>query len=150
MSDFWIFNFSIFKLSDIGLLWSKIIIFIIEIPRKLHLHTKYWWNNPNSRRCLKSPKFHFLPFLAAQKFIAYTNIQIHVTRLIFIVNWFFLKARNNVLYQNQYQLKFPKNANYCLNPQSTIPISGSSIKTYDIITKITMISNAIEQWTSWH
>ena len=35
------------------------------------------------------------------KIIAYTNIQIYVTLSIFIVNWFFLNARNNVLCQNQ-------------------------------------------------
>ena len=84
---FRILEFSIFKIGDIGLLWSKITIFIIEISQKLHLHTKYGWNNPNSRRLvLKSPKFHFLPFLAAQKFISHANIQIHVTSSIFIVN----------------------------------------------------------------
>ena len=81
---FWIFEFSIFVISDIGLLWSKMTIFIIEISLKLHLHTKYGWNNPNSGRLgLKSPKFKFLPFLAVQKFIAYANIQIHVCIWIF-------------------------------------------------------------------
>ena len=30
---FWIFDFLIFKISDIGLLWSKITIFIIEISQ---------------------------------------------------------------------------------------------------------------------
>ena len=43
------FDFSIFKINDIGLLWSQITIFIIEISLKLDLHTKYEWNNPNSR-----------------------------------------------------------------------------------------------------
>ena len=66
----------------------------------------------SGRLGLKSPKFHFLPFLAAQKFIAHRNIQIHVTGLIFILNLYFLNARNNVLYQNQQQLKLPKYANY--------------------------------------
>ena len=33
---FWIFEFFIFKISDIGLFWSKITIFIIEISLKLH------------------------------------------------------------------------------------------------------------------
>ena len=109
ISDIWIFNFWIFKSSDIDSLWSKITIFIIEISLKLHLHTKYGWNNPNSLRLgLESPKFHFLAFLAAQKFIAHTNIHIHVTGSIFSVNWFFLNAPNNVLYQNQYQLKLLK------------------------------------------
>ena len=37
---FWILNFFIFKISDIGLLSSKISIFIIEISLKLHLHSK--------------------------------------------------------------------------------------------------------------
>ena len=32
--------FFIFKISDIGLLWSKISIFIIEISLKLYLHLK--------------------------------------------------------------------------------------------------------------
>ena len=87
---FFIFYFFILKFSDIGLFWSKITIFIIEIYLKLHLHTKYGWNNPNSCRLdLKCKKFHFLPFPAAQKIITYTNIQIHVTCSIFIVNWFF-------------------------------------------------------------
>ena len=35
-------NFFIFKYNDIGFLWSKINIFIIEISLKVHLHTKYW------------------------------------------------------------------------------------------------------------
>ena len=44
------------------------------------------FKNPNSRRLvLKSPKFNFLPFLAAKKFIAHTNIQIHITGSILIV-----------------------------------------------------------------
>ena len=51
------YNFLILKYSDIDLLWSKIIIFIIEITLKLLLHTKYGWNNPNwGRLGLKSPK----------------------------------------------------------------------------------------------
>ena len=41
MYKFWIFYFFIFKISDIGLLWSKIMIFIIEISVKLYLHAKY-------------------------------------------------------------------------------------------------------------
>ena len=98
---FSIFEFFIFKYSDIGLLWSKITIFIIGITIKLLLHTKYGWNNPNwGRLGLKNPKLHFLAISASSKFIAYTNIQVHVTRSIFIVNWFFLNACNNVFYQN--------------------------------------------------
>ena len=86
------FEVFLFKYSDIGLLWSKITIFIIQISLKLHLHTKYGWNNPRSHWLgLKSPKFYFLPFLAVQKFITYTNIQIYVTGSIFNVNWFFKK-----------------------------------------------------------
>ena len=89
ISDFWIFDF-IFKYSDIGFLWSKINIFFIKIHLKLHLHTKYVWKNSNwGRLGLKSQKFYFLPFLGAQKFISYTIIQIHVSRSIFTVNWFF-------------------------------------------------------------
>ena len=45
--EFWIFYFFIFKYSDIGLVWSKITIFIIEITLKLLVHKKYGWNNPN-------------------------------------------------------------------------------------------------------
>ena len=44
----------------------------------------------------------------SSKFIVHTNIQIHVTGSIFTVIEFFLNPRNNVLYQNQYQLKSPK------------------------------------------
>ena len=40
----------------------------------------------------------FLPFLAAQKFIANTNIQIHAMGSICIVKTCFLNAPNNVLY----------------------------------------------------
>ena len=100
--DFWIIYFLVFKISQIGLFSSKITIFIIEIFLKLHLHTKYGWNNRNSRRLsLKRQSLNFLLFLAAQKFIAHTNIQIHVTGSIFIMTRFFLNAPNNVLYQNQ-------------------------------------------------
>ena len=96
---FW-FIFS--KMSDIVLLWSKITIFIIEITLKQLLLTKYGRNCPNwGRLGLKNPKLHFRAISGSSKIIAYTNIQIHVTRSIFIVNWFFLNARNNVLYQNQ-------------------------------------------------
>ena len=41
MYNFRIFYNFIFKISDIGLLWSKITIFIIEITLKLVLDTKY-------------------------------------------------------------------------------------------------------------
>ena len=41
ISDFLIFDFLIFKYSNIGVLWSQITIFIIEITLKLLLHTKY-------------------------------------------------------------------------------------------------------------
>ena len=47
----------------------------------------------------KVKKRNFLLFLWAQKFITHTNIQIHVTGSIFIVNWFFLNAPNNDLHQ---------------------------------------------------
>ena len=53
------FKFFIFKYSYIGLLWSKITIFIIEITLKLPLLSKYGWNNPNwGRLGLKNPKRH--------------------------------------------------------------------------------------------
>ena len=59
--------FFIFKYSDIGLLWSKITIFIIEITLKLLLHTKYGWNNPSwGRLGMKSPKLHVFAFISAQ------------------------------------------------------------------------------------
>ena len=62
---------------------------IIEISLNLHLHTKYERNNPNSGRLdQKSSKFNFLPFIAAQKFIVHTNIQIHVNGLNFHHNFF--------------------------------------------------------------
>ena len=85
--------FLIFWFSNIaGLLWSKITIFIIEISLKLHLQTKYGWNNPNwGRLGLKSRKLHFFAISGSLKFIAYTNIQIHVTGSIFILIWFFFK-----------------------------------------------------------
>ena len=41
MCNLQISDFFIFKISDVGLLLSKIAIFIIEISVKLHLHTKY-------------------------------------------------------------------------------------------------------------
>ena len=99
--NFWVL---FFQKCDIGLLWSKITIFIIEITIKLLLHTKYGWNNPNwGRLSLKNSKLHFFTISGSSKFIAYTNIQIHVTHSIISVNWFFWggNARNNVLYQNQ-------------------------------------------------
>ena len=98
------FRFLVFQKHDIGLLWSKITIFIIEITVKLLLHTKYGWNNPNwGRLSLKNSKLHFFAISGSSKFITCTNIQIHVTRPIIIVNWFFVvgNARNNILYQNQ-------------------------------------------------
>ena len=90
-------------MSDIGLHCSKITIFIIEIALELLLHTKYGWNNPNwGRLGLKSLNLHFFAISGSSKFIAYTNIQIYVTGSIFIVIiFFFLNARNNVLYHNQ-------------------------------------------------
>ena len=122
-AKFQIFNFFIFKYSDIGLLWSKITIFIIEKSLKLHYIQNTGWDNPNSHRLgLKSPKFHFLPFLGAQKFIAYTNIQIHVTCSIFIVNCFLflemlvsmssIRSNNNWNYQKM------------IITASTVPLRG--------------------------
>ena len=92
-------DFLFFKISDIGLLWSKITIFIIEITLKQVLDTKSGWNNSNwGRLGLKSSKLHFFAISGSAKFIAYTNIQIYVTGSIIIVIWFFfLNARNNVL-----------------------------------------------------
>ena len=87
------FYFFIFKYTNIGLLWSKITIFIIEITLKLLLLKKYGWNNPNwGRLGLECPKLHFFAISGSSKIIPYTNIQIHVTRSIFIVNWFFFKC----------------------------------------------------------
>ena len=115
----WIFDFFICKISNIGLLSSKIIIFIIEISLKLRLQTKYGWNEHNSRRLrLKSPKFNFLSFLAAEKFIPHTNIQIHVKGSIFILIWFFLNARNNVSIRTNNNRKVQT----LLITESTIPL----------------------------
>ena len=73
----WIFDFFIFKYRDIGLLSSKITIFIIEITLKLLLQKKYGWNNPNwgglGRKC---PKLHIFAISGSSKIITYTNIQI--------------------------------------------------------------------------
>ena len=108
MYKFRIFDFLFFKIRQIGLFWSKITIFIIEISVKLHLHIKNGWNNRNSHRLgLKSLKLNFLPFLAAQKIIVHTNIQIHITGSIFIVNLYFfilvtmssIRINNNWNYQ---------------------------------------------------
>ena len=56
-----------FKISQIGIFWSKITIFSIEISLKLPFHTKYGWNKPNSCRLgLKSPKLKILLFFAVQ------------------------------------------------------------------------------------
>ena len=59
---FWIFEFwiyFIFKYSDIGLLWSKITIFMIGITLKLILHIKYGWNNPEAGWVWKVQNFIF-------------------------------------------------------------------------------------------
>ena len=72
---------------------------------------------------LKSPKFHFLPFLWAQKFIAYTNIQIHVTHSIFIiflkmlVTMSSIRINNNWNYQQTIILVLW--SPYCVNVWST-------------------------------
>ena len=42
-------------------------------------------------------KFSFFAISGSSKIIAYTNIQIHVTRSILIVNWFFLKCSEQCL-----------------------------------------------------
>ena len=91
--------FLFFKISKISLFWSKITIFIIEISLK-HLHTKYGWNNPNSRRFGLKNKKNF--------FAISGSLKIHLTHkhsntchgLNFHLN-FFLNARNNIFYQNQ-------------------------------------------------
>ena len=144
-----IFEFLFFKISQIGLFWSKIIIFIIEISLKLHLHTKYGWNNPNWRWLgLKSPKFNLLPFLAAQKFIPHTNIRIHVTSSIFIVTWFFLNARNND------RTRINNNLNYQKMPitGSTIPLCGwyGVSCTHGNCSSATLGDMSRICWTSWH
>ena len=85
-------DYFISKICDIGLLWSKITIFIIEITLKLILHTKYGWNNPNwGWLGLKSPKLNFFAISVSSKFITYTNIQLHVTGSIFHHNLIFFK-----------------------------------------------------------
>ena len=85
-------------MSAIALLWSQIIIFIIEITLKQLLHKKYGWNNPNwGRLGLKSPKLHFLVFWQLKKFKYMSRAQFS-SELDFL---FFLNARNNVLYHNQ-------------------------------------------------
>ena len=109
-TNFRFLNFFIFKYSDIVLLWSKITNFIIEITLKLLLHKKYGLNNPNwGRLGLKSPKLHFFAISESSKIISYTNIQIHVTRSIFIINWYVflmlvtmssIRINNNLNYQN--------------------------------------------------
>ena len=74
--DFSIFNFFIFKYSDIGLLCCKITIFIIGITLKLLSLTKYGWNNPNwGRLGLKNPKLHFCAISGSSKIIAYTTFR---------------------------------------------------------------------------
>ena len=133
------FGFFIFKYNDIGLLWSKITIFFMEITLKLFLHTKYGRNNPNwGRLGLKNSKLHFFDISRSSKFIVNINVQLNVTHSIFIINrFFFWNARNNVLYQNQEQLKLPKSANYrCTVPLKktnfleNISFSGVLQKTY--------------------
>ena len=49
----------------------------------------------------KIHNFTFFDISGSSKFIVNLNVQINVTHSIFIVNRFFLNARNNVLYQNQ-------------------------------------------------
>ena len=94
---FWYF-FS--KMRYIGLLWSKITIFIIEITLKLLLHTQYGWNNSEAGWGLKSLKFTFLTFLAAQN-SSHTQIFKYMSPAQFSSYFFFFNAPNNVLYQNQ-------------------------------------------------
>ena len=107
--NFRVFNFLIFKYSNIGSLWSKIFIFVIEITLKLLLHKEYEWNNPNwGRLGMKNPKFHFFDISGSSKFIENINIQINGTRSIFIVNRFFsmlvrmssVRINNNWNYPN--------------------------------------------------
>ena len=50
---------------------------------------------------LKNPNFQFLPFLAAQKFIAKKEYSYRCHLLNFHRKLSFLNALNNVLYQNQ-------------------------------------------------
>ena len=110
--EFWIFDFFIFKYSNIGLIWSQITIFVIEITLKRLLLTKYGWNNPNwGRLCLKNPKRQFFDISGSSKFILNINLQINVTRSIFSVNCFFflemlltmssIRINNNWKYLNR-------------------------------------------------
>ena len=97
--------FFIFKYSDIGLLWYKITIFIIEITIILFFHRKYGSNNPYCGRLgLKSQNLHFT------KFIAYTNIEIHVTGSLFGIFFFMLVTTSSTTITNNWNLK--KSANY--------------------------------------
>ena len=106
-----IFNFLFFKISNTGLFWSKITIFIIKITIKLLLHTKYKWNNPNwGRLSLKIQNFIFLPFLAAQN-ASHTQTMKYRSRVQFHCKFLFLffemlvtmssiRINNNWNYQN--------------------------------------------------
>ena len=86
---FRIFEFFIFKCSDIAYFDPKLPFLWLKFLKNYIYIQITSWNNANSRRLgLKRSKFHFLPFLEVQKFIAYTNIQIHVTCSIFIIFFF--------------------------------------------------------------
>ena len=120
--DFWNFDLIFSKMIDIGLFWSKITIIIIEITVKQLLLTKYGWNNPNwGRLGLTNPKLHFYDISGSSKFIVNINVQINVTRSIFIINIFFwgdmLVTMSSIGINNNW--KYQKTANY----RRTIPLS---------------------------
>ena len=64
-TNFWFFNFQFFyfQYSDIGLLCSKITIFIIEITLKLLLNKKYGWNCGTCHMAYILILYIFLPSL---------------------------------------------------------------------------------------
>ena len=83
--EYWMWNLQIFDFwfffpkfaKSACLFWPKITMIVIEISLKLE-DAKYWWNNPNLHRLgLKSQQLHFVLFLATEKFIILTIVQIH-------------------------------------------------------------------------
>ena len=122
MSKFWLLAFFFSsKMSDIGLLWSKITIFIIEITLKQLLLTKYGWNNWG-RLGLKNPKLHFFDISGSSKFIVNINVQINVTHSIFIRFRFFfiemLVTMSSITINNYWN--YEQTANY----RRTFPLRG--------------------------
>ena len=101
MYKFQIFYFIFFKMSNIGLLWSKITIFIFEITLKQLLLKKYGWNNPNwGRLGMKKSKTSLFGLLAAQN-SSHTQTFKYMSRAQFSSELdFFWNACKHVLYHN--------------------------------------------------